>query len=94
MAKSSTAVELRQEEPNPRRESLEERVRQRIRELIEMVFEEEVEDALGARRSQRAAGRRGYRQRSKPRHLVLRGGPVQVEVPRARWVTSEGNKRE
>lgn len=94
MAKSNTAVELRQGEPNPWRESLEERVRDRIRELIEMVFEEEVGEALGARRSQRSTSRLGYRHGSKRRHLVLRGGPVEMAVPRARWVTPQGEQRE
>jgi putative transposase len=94
MAKISTAMELRQEGSNCWRESLEERLRERMRELIEQVLEEEVEYALGARRSQRAASRRGYRHGAKPRHLVLRGGKVEVAVPRARYVTAQGEERE
>src|SRR5207302_7109241 len=91
---SSTAMDLGQEEANPWRESLEQRLRERMRELIEQVLEEEVEEALGAPRSQRAATRSGYRHGVKPRRLVLRGGAVQVAVPRARSVTPAGGERE
>src|SRR5437899_9636349 len=94
MRKTSTAMDLSQEEANPRRESLEQRLRERMRELIEQVLEEEVEEALGAPRSQRAATRSGYRHGVKPRRLVLRGGAVQVAVPRARSVTPAGGERE
>src|SRR2546426_976900 len=94
MRKTSTAMDLGQEEANPWRESLEQRLRERMRELIEQVLEEEVEEALGAPRSQRAATRSGYRHGVKPRRLVLRGGAVQVAVPRARSVTPAGGERE
>jgi len=65
-----------------------------MRELIEMVLDQEVDDALGATRSQRVAGRSGYRHGTKPRRLMLRGGAVEVEVPRARRVTPEGEEHE
>src|SRR2546425_10568681 len=94
MTNSSTAPSPHQEQGNPWRESLEQRLRERMRELIAQVLEEEVEDALGAQRSQRAAGRCGYRHGSKPRRLVLRGGAVGVAVPRARGLTPDGNERE
>src|SRR5207253_4559572 len=94
MTNSSTAPSPHQEQGNPWRESLEQRLRERMRELIAQVLEEEVEDALGAQRSQRAAGRCGYRHGSKPRRLVLRGGAVGVAVPRARCLTPDGNERE
>src|SRR2546427_588246 len=58
MTNSSTAPSPHQEQGNPWRESLEQRLRERMRELIAQVLEEEVEDALGAQRSQRAAGGR------------------------------------
>jgi hypothetical protein len=41
---------------------LEAAIRERVREIIEMVLQEEVEATLGARRSQRVAERVGYRQ--------------------------------
>ena len=94
MAKSSTGPELRQEESDAWRESLEERLRDRMRELIEQFLDQEVDQALGASRGERAPSRSGYRHGSKPRSLVLRGGRVEVEVPRARCVTPEGSERE
>jgi hypothetical protein len=48
MAKTSTAPEGGQE--GSLREGLEAAIRERVRELIEMVLEEEVEAALGAPR--------------------------------------------
>jgi transposase-like protein len=65
-----------------------------VREIIEMVLQEEVEAALGAPRSQRVAERAGYRHGSKPRRLTLRTGTVQLEVPRARLVEADGGERE
>ena len=59
-----------------------------------MVLEEEVDAALGAGRSQRVAGRCGYRHGRKPRRLTLRTGAVQLAVSRGRLVTSDGSERE
>jgi putative transposase len=92
MAKSSTAMEVGQE--GSLREGLEAAIRERVREIIEMVLQEEVEAALGAGRSQRVAERAGYRHGSKPRNLTLRTGTVQLEVPRARLVEADGGERE
>ena len=92
MAKTSTAMEVGQE--GSLREGLEAAIRERVREIIEMVLQEEVEAALGAPRSQRVAERAGYRHGSKPRRLTLRTGTVQLEVPRARLVEADGGERE
>jgi len=73
---------------------LEVAIRERVREVIELILEEEVEVALGAGRSQRVAERRGYRHGRKPRSLTLRTGAVQLEVPRGRLVTPDGGERE
>ncbi|HTG29158.1 MAG TPA: transposase, partial [Methylomirabilota bacterium] len=77
MAKTSTAREVGQE--GSLREGLEAAIRERVREVIEMVLQEEVEAALGAPRSQRVTERAGYRHGSKPRRLTLRTGTVQLE---------------
>ena len=53
MAKTSTEMELGQE--GSLREGLEAAIRERVREIIEMVLEEEMEAALRAGRSERAA---------------------------------------
>jgi putative transposase len=76
------------------REGLEEAIRERVRQVIEAVLHEEVEAALGARRSQRALGRCGYRHGRKTRRLTLRAGTVRLAVPRARLVNREGDERE
>jgi transposase-like protein len=73
---------------------LEAAIRERVREVIELILEEEVDAALGAGRSQRVAERCGYRHGRKPRRLTLRTGAVHLEVPRGRLVTPDGSERE
>lgn len=92
MAKTSTAMEVDQE--GSLREGLETAIRERVREIIEMVLQEEVETALGAGRSQRVAERVGYRHGSKRRKLTLRTGTIQLDVPRARLAETDGGERE
>jgi len=92
MVKTSTEREVDQE--GSLREGLEAAIRERVREIIEMVLEEEVESALGAPRSQRVAARNGYRHGRKRRRLTLRTGTVRLEVPRARLVGQDGSERE
>lgn len=92
MVKTSTVREVGQE--GSLREGLELAIRERVREIIEMVLEEEVEVALGASRSQRVAERSGYRHGHKSRRLTLRTGTMQMEVPRARMVDADGGERE
>lgn len=92
MAKTSTATEVIQE--GSLREGLEAAIRERVREIIELVLEEEVEAALGAPRSQRVAERVGYRHGSKQRKLTLRSGTIPLQVPRARLAEPAGGERE
>ena len=92
MAKTSIAMEASQE--GSLREGLEATIRERVREILELVLAEEVEAALGAPRSQRVAERAGYRHGSKPRRLTLRTGTVQLAVPRARLAEADGRERE
>jgi transposase-like protein len=65
VAKTSIAAGAIQE--GTLREGLEAAIRERVREVIELILEEEVDTALGAGRSQRVAGRCGYRHGRKPR---------------------------
>jgi transposase-like protein len=90
MAKTSIAMEVGQE--GSLREGLEAAIRERVREIIEMVLQEEVEATLGASRSQRVAERVGYRHGSKRRRLTLRTGTVQLDVPRARLAEADGER--
>jgi len=92
MVKTGTEREAGQE--GSLREGLEAAIRERVREVIELILEEEVGAALGAPRSQRVAERTGYRHGRKSRRLTLRTGTVRVAVPRARLVDGEGGERE
>ena len=92
MAKTSTAMEAGQE--GSLREGLEAAIRERVREIIEMVLQEEVEAALGTGRNQRVAERAGYRHGWRPRRLTLRTGTAQLEVPRARLAEAGSRERE
>jgi hypothetical protein len=74
------------------KEGLEAAMREGGREVIEEILHEEVEEALGARRSQRVAGRCGYRHGKKVRGLALRSGAVKLRSPGRGWSTSTGTK--
>ncbi|MBZ5660371.1 MAG: transposase [Acidobacteriia bacterium] len=92
MAKTSIGREVVQE--GSLQERLEAAIRERVREVIELILEEEVDAALGAGCSQRVAERCGYRHGRKPRRLTLRTGAVDLAVPRGRLVTPDGGERE
>ncbi len=68
---------------------LEALIRQRVRETIEAVLDEELTAALGAGRSDRVgAMRRGYRRGTRERLLTTSVGPTAITVPRARLRTA------
>jgi len=79
--------------PLPRR-AKETAIRAKIREAIELVIEEELEEALGTRSYGRSTERRGYRNGSQERPLVSEHGPVTLTVPRARLGREVGTTRE
>jgi transposase-like protein len=74
--------------------TLEAALRPQVRQLIESILEEEVEQAVKAGRGERVRERAGYRHGSKPRQLTLRSGTVELEVPRARLTGTAGEERE
>ena len=75
--------------------SLEELMRERIRDTIEIIIEEELEAALGAPRSQRVGTERtGYRHGKRPRTLTTSLGPTTIAMPRARIAGDDGRERE
>ena len=67
-------------------------IRERAREAIEKVLEEELEAALGAGRHERSAGRAGYRNGSRCRRVTTQCGPLELSVPRGRLFTENGSK--
>lgn len=79
--------------PLPRR-ARETVIRARIREAIELVIEEELEEALGTKSYGRSAARRGYRNGTQERPVVSEYGPVRLTVPRARLELEDGTTGE
>lgn len=66
-------------------DTIEARMRVRIRETIEAVVEEELEAALGAEKSARVGEtRQGYRHGQRARTLTTSLGPTTIGMPRAR----------
>lgn len=74
---------------------LEELMRERIRATIESIVDEELEEALGAARSERVGPiRAGYRHGKRPRTLTTSLGPTTIAMPRARIEGADGRRRE
>ncbi len=66
------------------REFVQLRLRKRVLEAIEVVLEEEVDQALGCRSYERAEDRRGYRNGAETRRVTTSVGTRELRVPRAR----------
>lgn len=75
-------------------EAIEEAIRARVRGVIEAIVEEELESALGASRSERTAGREGYRHGRRFRELTTSVGATRFSMPRARIREEGGGSRE
>jgi putative transposase len=75
-------------------DSIEGRMRERIRETIERLVEEELAGALGAEKSDRTECRRGYRHGVRERTLTTSLGPTTFSLPRARLRDERGQQRE
>jgi transposase-like protein len=76
-------------------DTIEARMRGRIRETIEAIVEEELEAALGAGKSARVgASRQGYRHGTRARTLTTSLGPTTFGMPRARLLTAAGTTTE
>jgi putative transposase len=72
---------------------LEGKIRDRVREIVQAIVNEELAVALGAGRHERGVERRGYRHGHLPvRTVATSFGVVPVEVPRARIWTSRGTE--
>jgi putative transposase len=68
-------------------------LRERVRQFLEEMVEEEATAALGRGRYQRGAAR-GYRNGTRSRRLLGSFGPVEIAVPRARLLAGDGTSRE
>ena len=72
---------------------IEAELRERVRGFLEEMIEQEATAALGRSRYQRGVSR-GYRNGTRSRRLLGSFGPVQIAVPRARLLASDGTSRE
>jgi putative transposase len=76
-------------------DTIEAEIRDRIREMIETIVDEELEAALGAGRSQRVGGARtGYRHGARERQLSTSLGKTTITLPRARLKGTDGAESE
>jgi transposase-like protein len=76
-------------------DSIERVMRQRIREMIEVLVEEELDAALGAAKSERVGSKRtGYRHGTRERQLTTSLGRTTIAMPRARMVDQDGRSME
>src|SRR5207245_5213367 len=70
-------------------------MRERVRDTIERIVEEELEAALGAARSARVGDvRAGYRHGTRSRTLTTSLGPTTITMRRARLATADGGTTE
>ena len=75
--------------------SLEELMRERIRGTIELIVEQELQEALGAASSQRVGDQRaGYRHGHRGRTLSTSLGATTIAMPRARLEGADGQRHE
>jgi len=69
-------------------------LKEAVREFILATIDEEAAAVLGVERHERAEGRAGYRNGTKPRRVTTCAGPVALAVPRARLFTGDGGTQE
>ena len=72
---------------------IEAELRERVRQFLEEMIEQEATAALGRGRYERGAAA-GYRNGTRKRRLLGSFGPVEIAVPRARLSTVEGTSHE
>lgn len=76
------------------REHVRQLLHQRIAQAVEVMLEEELEDALGCTRHERTPERRGYRHGVERRRVTTGSGPLDLKVPRARVKEENGTAKE
>jgi transposase-like protein len=76
------------------RQDIQARLRVRVLQAVELVLEEEIAEALGTARYERAASRRGYRNGREERRITTALGTQTLRVPRARVEEPDGTSQE
>lgn len=95
MKTGSRKQDGREEEIEFGADTIEQAMRERVRQTIEMIVEQELEAALGAGRSQRVGEVRvGYRHGKRQRQLSTSLGRTEIAMPRARIERPDGTTQE
>lgn len=90
MARDSRKREVREARAEFGADTIEQVMRERVRDAIEAIVEEELEAALGAASFARVGEeRRGYRHGTRSRTLTTSLGPATIEMPRARLASDD-----
>lgn len=76
------------------RQDIDTLLRSRIREVIQVVLEEELDAALGCSRYERSGTRKGYRNGHQRRRVTTAHGLEEFDVPRGRLVHEDGSSEE
>ncbi len=76
------------------RQDIQEKIRVRIREAIEVVLQEELAEALGTGPYERSDQRRGYRNGFEERTVTTEAGTRQLRIPRGRITCEDGTTSE
>ena len=76
------------------RRDIDQVLRERIRETIQVVLEEELSDALGCHRHDRTSTRAGYRNGSIEREITTETGNQRLRIPRGRLDRNDGTTEE
>jgi len=76
------------------RSAIQELLRGRIQEAIQITVEEELAEALGCGPYERNGSRRGYRHGTYRRQITTAQGPQDLKVPRGRLIRPDGSTEE
>jgi len=76
------------------RQDIQEKIRVRIREAIEVVVQEELTEALGTEPYERSDQRRGYRNGVEERIVTTEAGTRKLLIPRGRIIGEDGTTSE
>jgi transposase-like protein len=76
------------------RQDIQTKLRSRVQEAIEIVLDEELEEALGCRSHERTEARRGYRNGTESRLVTTELGARTLRMPRARLRREDGKTEE
>jgi putative transposase len=74
--------------------AVENQLRARVLEAIQVTLEEELEVALGCKRYERSCSRSGYRNGRETRRITTEMGSMELDIPRGRISVEDGSTKE